>query len=72
MKTKFDLENDINAIYSTSDDLAAISQIIVDKTMTYDTDKIFNVLNGFAEILYAKTAKLEDTFKQVYCLDEYK
>jgi len=72
MKTRFDLESDISSIYSTADDIATIAQVITDSDEIYDNDRMFNLLNGLSELLNAKAVKLEDTFKQVHRLDQYR
>lgn len=72
MKTRFDLEHDINSMYSTADDIATIAQVMTDSDEVYDNDRVFNLLNGLSELLNAKVVKLEDTFKQVYELDQYR
>lgn len=70
-KDRFDLENDINAMWSTAADLKIVAEMMYDSDFIYNADRTWNVLYGLAEIMEAKIGKLEDTFCQVFELNEY-
>jgi hypothetical protein len=71
MKNRFDLENDITALYGSADDLKTVCEMMYDSNFIYDADRTFNVLFGLAEVLEAKIGKLENTFAQVFELNQY-
>ena len=71
MKDRFDLENAITALYSSAEDLKTVTEMMYDSDFVYNSDRTFNVLYGLAEVLEAKIGKLEDTFCQVFELNDY-
>lgn len=71
MKDRFNLEDDINNLWTTSQDIRTVADMMYDSDLVYDADRIHTVMHGLAEILDAKCEKLFDTFKQVYQLDQY-
>ena len=71
MKDRFDLENAITALYSSAEDLKTVTEMMYDSDFVYNSDRTFNVLYGLAEVLEAKIGKLEDTFCQVFQLNNY-
>ena len=71
MKTRFDLEEDITALYSSAADLYTVADRMYDSDMIYNSDRVHTVLTGLAEIIEAKVNKLEDTFCQVHELNQY-
>lgn len=71
LKDRFDLENDINALWSSTADLKTVVEMMYDSDFIYDADRTWNVLYGLAEIMEAKIGKLEDTFCQVFELNQY-
>lgn len=71
MKDRFDLENDINALWSSASDLKTVCEMMYDSDFIYNSDRTFNVLYGLAEVMEAKLGRLEDTFCQVFHLNEY-
>ena len=71
MKDRFDLENDINALWSSASDLKTVTEMMYDSDFIYNSDRTFNVLYGLAEVMEAKLGRLEDTFCQVFHLNEY-
>lgn len=71
MKNRFDLETDITALYSSAEDLKTVVQMMYDSDFIYDKDRTWNALYGLAEVMEAKIGKLEDTFSQVFQLDQY-
>lgn len=70
-KTRFDLETDITALYGSAEDLKTVLQMMYDSDFIYDADRTWNALYGLAEIMEAKIGKLEDTFEQVFELNNY-
>lgn len=70
-KNRFDLENDINALWSSASDLKTVCEMMYDSDFIYNSDRTFNVLYGLAEVMEAKLGRLEDTFAQVFELNEY-
>jgi hypothetical protein len=71
MKNRFDLENEINSLWSSASDLKTIAEMMYDSDFIYNDDRTHTVLMGLAEIIEAKLGKLEDTFNQVYELNDY-
>jgi hypothetical protein len=71
MKNRFDLENDINALWSSASDLKTVTEMMYDSDFIYNSDRTFNVLYGLAEVMEAKLGRLEDTFNQVFELNQY-
>lgn len=71
MKDRFDLENDINSLWSSASDLKTVAEMMYDSDFIYNSDRTFNVLYGLAEIMEAKLGRLEDTFCQVFELNQY-
>lgn len=71
MKDRFDLENDINALWSSASDLKTVTEMMYDSDFIYNSDRTFNVLYGLAEVIEAKLGRLEDTFCQVFKLNQY-
>ena len=71
MKDRFDLENDINALWSSASDLKTVTEMMYDSDFIYNSDRTFNVLYGLAEVIEAKLGRLEDTFCQVFELNQY-
>lgn len=71
MKDRFDLENDIMALYSSAEDLKTVTQMMYDSDFIYDADRTWNTLYGLAEVIEAKVGKAMDTFSQVFKLDQY-
>lgn len=71
MKNRFDLEEHIMDIWNTVADIKLATETIYDDEEAYDKDKIFHLYYGIAEILEAKLLRLENTFNQVFELNEY-
>lgn len=70
MKNRFDLENEISGIYSFSDQLATLSEAILEERLT--TDQTVNAIEGIKVMLELQTQKLLDTMCQCFKLDGYK
>lgn len=71
MKDRFDLEDCINHVWTTVDDIRTVADMMYDSSLIYDADRTHTTLHGLAEVLDAKCEKLFDTLKQVYQLDQY-
>ena len=71
MKDRFALESDINAIFATVDDLKCVADMMYDSSMIFTPDAQHTVLQGIAITLDAKMERLQDTFCQVFQLNEY-
>jgi len=71
MKTRFDLEQDILAIYSVREDLRTLQELILDREEKLTEDETSNYLMGLEYTLNLKLEKLWDTFCQVHKLDNY-
>jgi hypothetical protein len=69
MKDRFDLENDINTLYTFSDQLSLLSEGILEHDL--DTDQVVNVLEGLKVLVNLQTQKLHDTMSQCFKLDQY-
>lgn len=71
MKDRFDLENAIHNVGTTAEDIRIVADMIYDSDSVYSPDRLHTVLHGLAEVLDAKTCNLEDTFAQVFGLNQY-
>lgn len=70
MKNRFDLEQEINEIYSFVDQLGTISEGILEHDLS--TDEIVNAIEGLRVIMKLQTQKLHDTMSQCFHLDQYR
>ena len=70
MKDRFDLEQEINAIYSFSEQLGTISEGILETELS--TDETVNAIEGMRVLINLHTQKLHNTMCQVLRLDNYK
>lgn len=70
MKDRFDLEQEINVIYGIAEQLATVSEAIIEERLSVDDTA--NVLEGIRIMLNLHTEKLHDTMCQVCKLDNYK
>lgn len=66
---RFDLEQAINSLFGTIDDLDLLIEDVLEKDSS--KDEIANALIGIKTILNMKHQKIFDTFKAVFQLDEY-
>ena len=69
-KDRFDLEDDINALYAFSQQLATLSEGILEHDMS--TDDIANAIIGLRVLIDLQAHKIHDTMSQCFRLDEYK
>jgi hypothetical protein len=69
MKNRFDLENEINTLYSFSNQLSLLSEGILEHDL--GNDEVVNVIEGLRVTLDLQTQKLHDTMSQCFKLDNY-
>lgn len=70
MKDRFNLEDEINTLYSFSDQLGTLSEGILEHNLT--TDEIVNVIEGLKVMINLQAQKLNDTMCQCFHLDGYR
>ena len=70
MKNRFDLENEINTLYSFSNQLSLLSEGILEYDLS--NDEAVNVIEGLRVTLDLQTQKLHDTMSQCFKLDQYR
>ena len=70
MKNRFDLEQEINTLYSYSEQLGGISEGILEYNMS--SEDIVNAIEGLKVMLNLHTQKMMDTFSQCFHLDQYR
>jgi hypothetical protein len=69
MKDRFNLEDEINTLYSFSEQLGTLSEGILEHGLT--TDETVNVIEGLRVMLNLQAQKLNDTMCQCFKLDNY-
>lgn len=69
MKNRFNLEDEINTLYSFSEQLGTLSEGILEHGLT--TDETVNVIEGMRVMLNLQAQKLHDTMCQCFKLDNY-
>jgi hypothetical protein len=70
MKDRFDLENEIMALYAFADQLGNVSAGLMEARLT--TDETVNVIEGINVLLKLQAEKLFDTMSQCFKLDGYR
>jgi hypothetical protein len=70
MKDRFNLEDEINTLYSFSEQLGTLSEGILEHNLT--TDETINVIEGMRVMLNLQAQKLHDTMCQCFNLDNYR
>ena len=70
MKDRFDLEQEINALYGFSEQLSTISQAVLEERLS--TDETVNAIEGIRVLMDLQAQKLHDTMCQILKLDNYK
>lgn len=70
MKDRFNLEDEINTLYSFSQQLGTLSEGILEHNLT--TDETINVIEGMRVMLNLQAQKLHDTMCQCFNLDNYR
>ena len=71
MKTMFDLEDDIQKVWSVKEDIELLIWRYVDHPAHMSADEVWNHLAGIASRLDLYCEKLWDTYCQKFELDEY-
>ena len=71
MKDRFDLEEAIQHVWTTVEDIRTVNEMMYDSEMIWDDDSRWNVMEGLAAVMECKCEKLWNIFKQVHELDEY-
>jgi hypothetical protein len=69
MKDRFNLEDEINHLYSFCDNINNLCEGILEQDL--DQDDIVNALSGLKVLLSIQTCKLNDTMSQCFKLDKY-
>ena len=70
MKDRFDLENEIMALYAFADQLGNVSAGLMEARLT--TDETVNAIEGINVLLKLQAEKLFDTMSQCFKLDGYR
>ena len=70
MKDRFDLENEINTLYTFSNQLSLLSEGILEYELS--NDEVVSVIEGLRVTLDLQTQKLQDTMSQCFKLDHYR
>jgi len=70
MKDRFNLEDEISTLYAFSDQLATISEAVMEERLT--TDETINAIEGLRVMINLQTQKLHDTMCQCFNLDNYR
>jgi hypothetical protein len=70
MKDRFNLEDEINQLYTFADQLGNISEGVLEQDLS--TDEIANAIEGLRVIMKLQTQKLHDTMSQCFKLDQYR
>lgn len=70
MKDRFNLEDEINMLYSFSDQLGSLSEGILEYNLT--NDEVVNAIEGLKVMISLHANKLHDTMSQCFKLDNYK
>jgi hypothetical protein len=70
MKNRFNLEDEINTLYSFSEQLGTLNEGILEHNLT--TDETVNVIEGMRVMLNLQAQKLHDTMCQCFNLDNYR
>lgn len=70
MKNRFNLEDEINMLYSFVDQLGTLSEATMNETLT--KDETINAIEGLRVMINLQTQKLHDTMCQCFNLDNYR
>lgn len=70
MKDRFNLEDEINTLYSFSDQLGTLSEGILEHDLS--NDDIINVIEGLRIMINLQATKLHDTMCQCFNLGNYR
>lgn len=69
MKDRFDLEEAIQHVWSTVEDIRTVNEMMYDSEMVWDDDRRWNAMEGLTAVLECKCNKLWDTYTQVHKLN---
>ena len=69
MKDRFDLEHEINCLYSFGENLKTLNEGVLEQELS--NDEIANAIEGIRILLDLHTKKLFDTMIQFFKLDGY-
>ena len=69
MKDRFDLEHEINCLYSFGENLKTLNEGVIEQNLS--NDEIANAIEGIRVLLDLHTNKLLDTMSQCFKLDGY-
>ena len=70
MKDRFNLEDEINTLYSFSEQLGSLSEGILEHDLS--NDDVVNVIEGLRVMINLQATKLQDTMCQCFNLDNYR
>jgi len=70
MKDRFNLEDEINTLYSFSDQLGTLSEAVMNESLT--KDETINAIEGLRVMINLQATKLQDTMCQCFNLDNYR
>jgi hypothetical protein len=70
MKDRFDLENEISALYNFAENLGTLSEGVLEQDLS--KDEIVNAIEGLRVMLSLQANKLFDTMTQCFKLDQYR
>ena len=70
MKDRFNLEDEINTLYSFSEQLGSLSEGILEHDLS--NDDVVNVIEGLRVMINLQATKLQDTMCQCFSLDNYR
>ena len=70
MKDRFDLENEISTLHVYADQLATLSEGILEHDLS--NDEIVNAIEGLRVMLNLHATKIMDTMCQTFRLDKYR
>jgi hypothetical protein len=70
MKDRFNLEDEINTLFTFSDQLGTLSEGILEHDLS--KDDIVNVIEGLKIMISLQATKLHDTMCQCFKLDGYR
>lgn len=70
-RTRFDLEQDIMAIWGVKEELEMFLAEYIDGDQVMDQDDVWNYVHAIAMMTELRSRRLWDTFRQVLELDEY-
>ena len=70
-KDRFDLENDIMEVWAIKDLISTLTWRMFDHAELMNEDNIMNHLHAIETVLDLRCKKLNDTFEQVFQLNDY-